>query len=648
MTKYFRQLSFIDPRLSIPNRTNRAGDGSFVRKYLDQPEAAAPCPEILSGRDPQDMPEVQVQFQKSTTYASTGPDQGITTIHRSKLHLSATSDIDFIDNNNLESDFEVRRSKRANAQRFGGIVGSVAESRLTTSNSSNKIHHRKGLSEVHQAPETNTIASAPLHLKDGSDSVAGIPDWTADSDYSCGISTSLYERNPVSLEVTGSPIADCYALIAREDSCILALADGVNWGEKASLAARAALRGSVEYLETALFGTNAPIEGHVTTRDVFVSLLRSLWEGHNCILEVGGALTTLTIAVVVPKISTTDNEPRKWIVCACNVGDSLGFVYSPQSGVREFTMASHDTTMARDMRDALGALGPVDGNRPELSNLTLSMTEVDDNDIVFLTSDGVSDNFDPVVGRFAVAAPIHEPDLGDIKTRLKVNNARPQQAATTNKSGTNHFRPKLQQQVSLQPTTSVGLQTTTPVSGTPTKRPQYSRSRTVIEPRRTTTTVGLGAGRIPRSPSSNLPQVTAEQRHKLTLLRLEDLLSYGINGQHQPCDSARKLCQLLIDFSTSITAARRKLLEQKETYVRLVTDSTGQRRESELNRIQQRAARKRVVDSTTFQALPGKLDHASVVAFMCRSTKETVETESGLGRANEVAGPRRAVIETDL
>lgn len=55
------------------------------------------------------------------------------------------------------------------------------------------------------------------------------------------------------------------------------------------------------------------------------------------------------------------------------------------------------------MRDALGALGPVDGTNPELSNLTCSMTEVDSGDIVFITSDGISDNFDPVVGKFAVS-----------------------------------------------------------------------------------------------------------------------------------------------------------------------------------------------------------------------------------------------------
>ena len=56
----------------------------------------------------------------------------------------------------------------------------------------------------------------------------------------------------------------------------------------------------------------------------------------------------------------------------------------------------------RDMRDALGALGPVSGKEPELNNLTVAMTVVDPGDIVFLTSDGISDNFDPVVGKFAM------------------------------------------------------------------------------------------------------------------------------------------------------------------------------------------------------------------------------------------------------
>ena len=112
------------------------------------------------------------------------------------------------------------------------------------------------------------------------------------------------------------------------------------------------------------------------------------------------------------------------------MGDSLAYVYSPTEGhVREITQGSHDIQSNRDMRDALGeprgsqiiqqeptdslnqllslhsgALGPVDGINPELSNLTCSLTFVHPGDIVFLTSDGVSDNFDPVVGKFCIPA----------------------------------------------------------------------------------------------------------------------------------------------------------------------------------------------------------------------------------------------------
>lgn len=41
------------------------------------------------------------------------------------------------------------------------------------------------------------------------------------------------------------------------------------------------------------------------------------------------------------------------------------------------TIASHDVFQMRDMRDAGGALGPVDGTNPQLHNLTCSMTFVE-------------------------------------------------------------------------------------------------------------------------------------------------------------------------------------------------------------------------------------------------------------------------------
>ncbi len=58
----------------------------------------------------------------------------------------------------------------------------------------------------------------------------------------------------------GEPIADSFGICVRENSAILALADGVNWGEKACLAARCAVHGCIDYLNKALYLEGARIE----------------------------------------------------------------------------------------------------------------------------------------------------------------------------------------------------------------------------------------------------------------------------------------------------------------------------------------------------------------------------------------------------
>lgn len=72
------------------------------------------------------------------------------------------------------------------------------------------------------------------------------------------------------------------------------------------------------------------------TSEVFVSLLRSFWEAQDFILEVNGHLTTLTATVILP-LADDGEYKNKYVICACNVGDSLGYVYSKSHGVREFT-----------------------------------------------------------------------------------------------------------------------------------------------------------------------------------------------------------------------------------------------------------------------------------------------------------------------
>ncbi|XP_061394084.1 PP2C-like domain-containing protein CG9801 [Musca vetustissima] len=484
--------------------------------------------------------------------------------------------------------------------------------------------------------------SSQAPVIDSEDVIAGVSNWKMESDVAYGISVSLYENNMLTKEPMGNPIADCYGMVVRGNVAAMALADGVNWGDGARLAARSAVHGCLDYLDRAIFGYSQECMA-TTTQEVFVSLLRSLWEGHGCILEVGGALSTLTIAVVLPlakdenvAVNGSDGgASEKYVVCACNVGDSLGYVYSKKHGVREFTLASHDITSMRDMRDALGALGPADGNKPELSNLTLTMTIIDSGDIVFLTSDGISDNFDPVVGKFAeawtpdVKLMPSTPGTGPPHTGILAPKRQNKSASAIYARLHGSSNPTSPQPPVRPPRTKKSSSPENASSGSQSapSRPKYMRSHTVIEPRRLSSS-GLHPSlqqrdydykpKIPKS-ATGLPLVTGPQRHALTLYRLEDLLSYGINGTFSPCTSARRLCHLLIDFVRMITSARRKTLEQRELFYKLSTGPDGIKREVELNRMQHRVARKRVIDSPAFSALPGKLDHASVVAYIAGS-----------------------------
>jgi hypothetical protein len=78
-------------------------------------------------------------------------------------------------------------------------------------------------------------------------------DWEdSDNERAYGLSISLYEKHPVTglhgkqlfkftvyfSVLAGMPIADVYALLARQNNSIICLADGVNWGESSRLAGK--------------------------------------------------------------------------------------------------------------------------------------------------------------------------------------------------------------------------------------------------------------------------------------------------------------------------------------------------------------------------------------------------------------------------
>ncbi|XP_053689384.1 PP2C-like domain-containing protein CG9801 [Sabethes cyaneus] len=632
VTTYFRQLSFIAERDDRIHSATKVSNGSFITRYLDgtwkPPDS---IPKILSGKDPLDMPEHNISEYKTgpetVTASYTGPDEGLTGVRRMRVHLSAGPEIDFIDTlheQDIQSEITTNKkitaaaktsfkidpnANKRSSNRKDKLQSNDQEDKKESSITSTKKELVLFNQTIDNFNDNTIIRGTPDDAT--TDPIANIRSWNLPNDHVYGISISLYEKNIVNGDMIGNPVADCFGVVARDNCCIMAMADGVNWGEGARLAARCAIQGSIDYLNSAVFGI------HLTssTKDIFVSLVRSFWEAHSYIMEVGGALTTLTVLVVLPSA----DEPGKHIVCCCNVGDSLGYVYSKAHGVREITEASHDVTSMRDMRDALGALGPVNNDKPELSNLTLSLTIVEKGDIVFLTSDGISDNFDPVVGKFAEPLLPNKAQPLTTVTPMPSHSGQSRLAPKRQNKSSGSIITKARESVDSNPKSGKAKPPLGSVQQQSTKRPNsaapstertgpiYTRSKTFIEPRI--------RSNYQENIKTKLPQVTGVQRHQLTLLRMADLLMYGINGSLRPCSTAKQLCQLLIDFVTCITAAKRKLLEQRELYYKVVTDRDGCRKEVELTKQQQKTARKRMIEGITFSSLPGKLDHASIVAF---------------------------------
>ena len=132
------------------------------------------------------------------------------------------------------------------------------------------------------------------------------------------------------------------------------------------------------------------------------------------IVERQGTLTTLTISIVCP-------YRDRWVVCTVIVGDSNVYVYSPgQKSVFELTegketfafptpirffssVASRDSNSERDMRFPGGVLGTTMTEKADLCNLTYSLLSVEQGDFVFLTTDGISDNYDPYVNQILLS-----------------------------------------------------------------------------------------------------------------------------------------------------------------------------------------------------------------------------------------------------
>ncbi|KRY11328.1 H(+)/Cl(-) exchange transporter 4 [Trichinella patagoniensis] len=534
------------------NRQKSSTAPSYLKRYFCSQMAKKRTPEIYYGKSGADLPNFNViTLLETPVIASyTGPDGGLT--EAPPLRVTVPAGIANLDD-------ELSLSMHASSE-------SLTVDRCCTDASLGGL-------------KTDLLSKKRI---------VRLCDWISpDDQHSYGKSVSLYERNPITSKLAGNPVADVFAVCTRRNCSILILADGVNWGEKARLAARCAVRGSMDFLNAELFDRSQPI---TSTSEIFQSLLRAFHCGHRLILQEEGSFTTLCVVVVCPL-----ENSEHWVACACNVGDSLAFIFSEQHGVRELTSGSHDIRQIRNMRDAGGALGPVYGISPDLQNFTCSLSIVDPGDIVFITSDGVSDNFDPVVGKFCINAEVEcfvegfDINGGFDPAFIGANGLSPRYFDSAADA------PRLAYQSASSPTNC------------------------------------LDNGKMLEMDAKPL-SVTASQRHELMLHRMDDIARHGCGGQaaSKSATTARQLCESFVEFTKLLTVAKRKVLQDPDLY-----KSTGKNSSNEIKAIRRMVKYK-------LMELPGKLDHASVVAYRVGFVEVQPEADELLsGRDDQVQLPVR-------
>uniref|UniRef100_A0A3Q0KCX4 PPM-type phosphatase domain-containing protein n=1 Tax=Schistosoma mansoni TaxID=6183 RepID=A0A3Q0KCX4_SCHMA len=517
-----------------------------------------------------------------------------------------------------------------------------------------------------------------------------------------GISVSLYEKNIITGKPNGGPIADAFVVRARHDSAYLAVADGVNWGNESMKAARSAISAIYTYLESHLFGHMK--EKHIIkdTRDAAQLLFEAFSFAQDEIVSVTTGLTTLCVALILPVLTTTTHESHRltneqtsaygkaqFSVVIASVGDCQAFLLSKFHGIREITgwvrtsVLSSDNLSTqsneqsklekelgppvRDFRDTGGALGAVYKNgNPELNNLICAVTLCDPGDIVLIGSDGLIDNFDPVITQLAVPESPHldfvdeenehegqegdeeesssTDDLGiqevnnnNNKSSVKSNSSlssdslkcnfnksptsplcRPSKSLLHNSPLTPPPRVSIWPQPPPPPSDPTKLTYTT-FTNINTNNSNYNNNNNNANDNNETETIYAHQINF-----TNQLELNWYERRKYAAKELErvwhelDISTENANNKNGTF-SSKDLCEALINHAYRITTKRREWLENPDyTHLRqnqtvVQNNNNGNNNKHSDNTCSTDSQRKWFNDM--LRRMPGKLDHATIVAY---------------------------------
>ncbi len=233
------------------------------------------------------------------------------------------------------------------------------------------------------------ICSGPT-VHDDVEVQAGVAHTTRGLVEVAGRTVSTYPLLPGRAHKEGSPICDSYFVQVQKDGVVLAcIADGCGWGVRPREAAIKAKVALVDHISK-----HMPVLKDAQM--VAEILVRGMGEAHYKVIEgkddVNSAGTTTLLGGVLAPVDKMD---RVFCFLFISVGDCKAYCRKSATGkFIDLTLGTRNNVS--DAKDPGGRVGPqMKNGMPDLRNLRVSYCICEENDILVLTSDGLSDNFDP-------------------------------------------------------------------------------------------------------------------------------------------------------------------------------------------------------------------------------------------------------------
>jgi len=207
------------------------------------------------------------------------------------------------------------------------------------------------------------------------------------------MTVSTYPMIPGNKTRDGDPICDQFGLQLFQNRVVVAVGDGCGWGIKPRQAAIDATRGFMDYMGAHQQEINDVKEAGTLLLKAFSVAHDQILLGKDHYSEAG--TTTLIGGILLEIDEGNDRWAPKWEFVVATVGDCRAFIVSKNHGeVGEITGQKNMPRL--DAKDCGGRLGPyLEYGAPDLRNLNLYCVSCEEGDMIFLVTDGVTDNLDP-------------------------------------------------------------------------------------------------------------------------------------------------------------------------------------------------------------------------------------------------------------